>query len=80
MDIKKRILDETQIILKNGYTIREIANLFNVSKSTVHKDLRDRLKYIDKDKYILVDEILKYHTKIRHIRGGLSTKLKYSKE
>lgn len=80
MDIKKRIIDETQIILKNGYTIREIANLFNVSKSTVHKDLRDRLKYIDKDKYILVDEILKYHTKIRHIRGGLSTKLKYSKE
>ncbi len=80
MDIKKRIIDETQIILKNGYTIREIANLFNVSKSTVHKDLRDRLKYIDKNKYILVDEILKYHTKIRHIRGGLSTKLKYSKE
>ncbi len=80
MNIKKRIIDETQIILKNGYTIREIANLFNVSKSTVHKDLRDRLKYIDKDKYILVDEILKYHTKIRHIRGGLSTKLKYSKE
>ena len=80
MNIKKRIIDETQIILKNGYTIREIANLFNVSKSTVHKDLRDRLKYIDKDKYILVDEILKYQTKIRHIRGGLSTKLKYSKE
>ena len=80
MDIKKRIIDETQIILKNGYTIREIANLFNVSKSTVHKDLRDRLKYIDKDKYIMVDEILNYHKKIRHIRGGLSTKLKYSKE
>lgn len=77
MNIKKRVLDETQVILKTGYTIREIAKIFNVSKSTVHKDLHERLYYIDQKKYNLVEEILKYHIKIRHIRGGESTKLKY---
>jgi putative DeoR family transcriptional regulator (stage III sporulation protein D) len=80
MNIKKRVLNETQVILKTGYTIREIAKLFNVSKSTVHKDLHERLYDIDKEKYKQVDKILKYHTEIRHIRGGESTKLKYSKE
>ena len=80
MNIKKRVLNETQVILKTGYTIREIAKLFNVSKSTVHKDLHERLYDIDVSKYIEVDKILKYHTEIRHIRGGESTKLKYSKE
>ena len=80
-NINERILDETQVILKTGYTIREIARIFNVSKSTVHKDLHERLLKIDKNKYKEVDKILKYHTNIRHIRGGESTKLKYlSKE
>lgn len=78
-NINERVLKETQIILETGYTIREIANLFNVSKSTVHKDLHERLLKIDKNKYKKVDEILKYHTNIRHIRGGESTKLKYLK-
>lgn len=76
-DIKSRVLKETEYILKTGYTIREIANYFNVSKSTVHKDLHERLKYIDKNKYDEVDKILKYHTCIRHIRGGESTRKKY---
>lgn len=79
-NINQRILKETQVILKNGYTIREIAKIFKVSKSTVHKDLHERLLNIDKHKYYEVDKILKYHTQIRHIRGGESTKLKYSKE
>ncbi len=76
-NINERVLKETQVILKTGYTIREIAKIFNVSKSTVHKDLHERLLKIDKNKYNLVDEILKYHTNIRHIRGGESTKNKY---
>lgn len=75
--INERVLKEAQIILKNGYTIREIADIFDVSKSTVHKDLHDRLLKIDKDLYEKVDEILKYHIDIRHIRGGESTKKKY---
>ena len=45
----------------------------------VHKDLHERLLKIDKEKYKEVDAILKFHTDIRHIRGGESTKRKYQK-
>lgn len=76
-NINERVLNETQVILKNGYTIREIAKIFKVSKSTVHKDLNERLLKIDKEKYKKVNKILKYHIDIRHIRGGESTKNKY---
>lgn len=75
--INKRINDEADLIINTGYTVREIAKIFNVSKSTVHKDLHERLLKIDKNKYERVDEILKYHAGIRHIRGGESTRLKY---
>ena len=77
MNINERVLNETEYILKTGYTIREIAKAFNVSKSTVHKDLNERLYKLDKNKYEQVKEILNYHINIRHIRGGQSTKLKY---
>ena len=75
--INARVLKEAQVILKNGYTIREIADMFGVSKSTVHKDLHERLLKIDKKLYEDVDKILKYHIDIRHLRGGESTKKKY---
>lgn len=75
--IINRVLNEVDLILNNGYTIREIAKILNVSKSTVHKDLHERLYDIDKLKFEKVDEILKYHTCIRHIRGGESTRQKY---
>lgn len=79
ININERVLNEAKVILKNGYTIREIAKIFKVSKSTVHKDLHERLLYIDKKKYEEVDKILKYHMDIRHIRGGESTRIKYLK-
>ena len=75
--IINRVLNEVDLILNNGYTIREIDKILNVSKSTVHKDLHERLYDIDKLKFEKVDEILKYHTCIRHIRGGESTRQKY---
>ena len=75
--IFNRIIDEANYILESEKTIREIAKKFKVSKSTVHKDLHERLKDIDLDKFKRVDRILKYHIGIRHIRGGESTKLKY---
>lgn len=77
--INERVLKEADYILKTGYTIREVASYFKVSKSTVHKDLHDRLFNIDRIKYKEVDELLKYHLNIRHIRGGESTKKKYLK-
>ena len=78
-NIVKRVLEEANYIIKTEKTVRELASIFNVSKSTVHKDLHERLLEIDKDKYIEVDNILKYHIDIRHIRGGQSTKNKYLK-
>ncbi len=75
--INERVIKEADFIIKTGYTIREVAKQFNVSKSTVHKDLHERLKKIDNQKYLEVDTILQYHLNIRHIRGGESTKKKY---
>ena len=66
-------------MLKTKETIREVATVFNVSKSTVHKDLHERLKDINFDLFEQIDGILKYHIDVRHIRGGQSTKKKYKK-
>lgn len=76
-NIVKRVLDESIYMIKTGSTVREIASVFNVSKSTVHKDLHERLLDIDNKLYSQVERILKYHTDIRHIRGGQSTRKKY---
>ena len=77
--IIKRVLDEANYMLKTKDTIREIATIFNVSKSTVHKDLHERLAEINIELFEQVDSILKYHIDVRHIRGGQSTKKKYKK-
>lgn len=77
--IIKRVRDEANYMLDTKKTIREIAKIFNVSKSTVHKDLHERLLDIDYKLYEEIDSILKYHIDIRHIRGGESTKKKYKK-
>jgi len=78
-NITNRILEEARCIIETKQTIREIARKYNVSKSTVHKDLGERLKKINKNMSKQVNEILEYHIKIRHIRGGISTKKKYEK-
>ena len=75
--IIKRVMDEAYYMLDTKKTIREIAKKFKVSKSTVHKDLHERLVEIDTKIYKQIDEILKYHINIRHIRGGESTRKKY---
>ena len=77
--LENRILMESSYILKTGKTIREVADKFKVSKSTVHKDFQERLKKYNYQLYIKVNEILKYHINIRHLRGGEATKKKYKK-
>lgn len=77
--IIRRVIDEANYMLSTKKTIREIAQIFNVSKSTVHKDLHERLLDIDSSIYEQIDSILKYHINVRHIRGGESTKKKYKK-
>ena len=77
--IIKRVINEANYMLQTNNTIREIAKIFCVSKSTVHKDLHERLKEINLELYDEVNAILKYHIDVRHIRGGQSTKEKYKK-
>ncbi|MDD4053330.1 MAG: sporulation transcriptional regulator SpoIIID [Bacilli bacterium] len=78
-NILKRVLDETFYIINTEATIRDIAKIYNVSKSTVHKDLNERLYSLDIDLYKKVATILKHHIDIRHLRGGESTRQKYLK-
>ena len=78
-NICKRVIQEAEYIIKTNKTIRETATVFNVSKSTVHKDLKEKLKKINKELDYEVNKILKYHIDIRHIRGGESTRKKYKK-
>lgn len=78
-EIIKRVLDEANYILETKKTIREIASENKISKSTVHKDLHERLKTIDNKLYVKVNKILQEHIDVRHIRGGESTRQKYLK-
>lgn len=75
--IIKRVIDEANYMKDTKRTIRELAKIFNVSKSTVHKDLHERLMDIDVALYEEINDILRYHINVRHIRGGESTKKKY---
>ena len=78
-DIKTRVLNEANHIIKTQDTIRKTAGLFNVSKSTVHTDLSERLKEIDKKLGAEIDDIFKNHDKDKHIRGGEVTRQKYKR-
>lgn len=78
-NIINRTLEEANYIIKNKDTVREVAKVFNVSKSTVHKDMRERLKNIDTCLFEKVIKIFKYHITIRHINGGKATRSKYLK-
>ncbi len=75
--IVNRVINEAKYMIDTGETVRDMALIFNVSKSTVHKDLHDRLLEIDVEMYNKVSKIMTYHTNIRHIRGGESTKRKF---
>jgi len=77
--IIERVLDEAKYIFKTNSTVRETASLYNVSKSTVHKDLQERLKEIDLSLHSKIKKIFDEHLLIRHIKGGESTKKKYAK-
>lgn len=75
--IKERVLMIADYILTNKATLRATANVFMVSKSTVHTDMSIRLLEIDRELFERVHEVLDYNFSVRHIRGGESTCLKY---
>ena len=75
--IEERVMEVANYIIENGATVRQAASRFGISKSTVHKDVRERLKKIDPDRYDQVMTILRYNKSVRHLRGGEATRLKY---
>lgn len=76
-NIKTRIIEEANFIIDNNATIRRAAKEFNLSKSTIHKDMSERLIKINPFLYKSVKEIMNNNLKTRHIKGGEVTKLKY---
>lgn len=61
-------------IINTKDTIRKTAKIFNISKSTVHKDLQERLSIIDINKYNIIKKIMEEHIETRHLKGGESTR------
>ncbi|MBQ8395151.1 MAG: sporulation transcriptional regulator SpoIIID [Clostridia bacterium] len=76
--IEERVLQCAEYIVETGCTVRACSAHFSVSKSTVHKDVSERLKYIDADLYEKVRKVLTLNLNERHIRGGIATKEKYT--
>lgn len=75
--IQKRVLDICAYILKTKATVRQAAQVFEVSKSTVHKDLTERLPSLNKTMAEEVKKVLDFNKSERHLRGGEATKRKY---
>ncbi|SDI46550.1 sporulation transcriptional regulator SpoIIID [Natribacillus halophilus] len=78
--IKERTIKIGRYVVETRKTVRTIAKEFGVSKSTVHKDLTERLPDINPELANEVKLILDYHKSIRHLRGGEATKVKYNKK
>ncbi|MBR4868473.1 MAG: sporulation transcriptional regulator SpoIIID [Clostridia bacterium] len=75
--LEKRTVILGEYIVEHGSTVRDAAKSFGISKSTVHKDVSQRLKRIDPQLYREVKQVLEHNKAQRHIRGGLATKEKY---
>ncbi len=76
--IEERVIKCAEYIVETGCTVRACSAHFSISKSTVHKDVSERLRYIDEDLYELVRKVLQLNLSERHIRGGIATKEKYT--
>lgn len=79
ISIEERAVKLAHYIIDSKDTVRGAAKKFGVSKSTVHKDITDRIIKINKNLAIEVRKVLDENKAERHIRGGMATKLKYEK-
>lgn len=75
--IEERALEIAKYIISSRTTVRDAAKIFGVSKSTVHKDVTERLPKINPAIALQVKEIMDKNKAERHIRGGKATKMKY---
>lgn len=76
-NLEQRACDLALYIIENRATVRQAAKQFGISKSTVHKDIAERLPFINRQLYLQAKEILEENKAQRHIRGGLATRKKY---
>ena len=79
-NIEQRACDLAVYIIENKSTVRAAASQFGISKSTVHKDITERLPRVNPALYHQVRELLDLNKAERHIRGGLATRRKYKGE
>lgn len=75
--IHMRVITCAQHIAQTGATVRETAKLFGISKSTVHKDVTEKLPLLDSGLAKQVYDVLQLNKAQRHIRGGIATHIKY---
>ena len=75
--VEERAVELGEYILQNNATVRAAAKRFHISKSTVHKDVAERLQTVDPQLYGQVRHVLEVNKAQRHIRGGQATRRKY---
>ncbi|MGI6567548.1 MAG: sporulation transcriptional regulator SpoIIID [Firmicutes bacterium] len=78
--IRQRVLEIGTYIIDTKATVRQAASVFGVSKSTVHKDVTERLPRVNEELAVQVKKVLEVNKAERHIRGGEATKKKYRKK
>lgn len=76
---EERAILLAQYIIENNATVRQTAKAFDISKSTVHKDVSERIKLLSPSLYEQCRQVLEVNKSQRHIRGGLATREKYAK-
>ena len=79
-NIEERAENLALYIIENRTTVRAAAQKFGISKSTVHKDLAERLPVFNRPLYLQVKQVLDENKAQRHIRGGIATRKKYKGE
>ena len=75
--IEQRVIKCAEYIVETGCTVRACSAHFCISKSTVHKDVSERLKYVDEELYEKTKKVLAVNLSERHVRGGEATREKY---
>ena len=78
--MEQRACDLAIYIIENSATVRQAAKQFGISKSTVHKDIAERLPQFNRQLYLQAKAILEENKAQRHIRGGMATRKKYKGE
>ncbi|MDP4109451.1 MAG: sporulation transcriptional regulator SpoIIID [Bacillota bacterium] len=79
-NVEERCVTLANFIIENGATVRKAAKRFGISKSTVHKDITERLRVYNHSLYNDVKKVLELNKCERHLRGGAATREKYKKK